>query len=201
MVNAGWFFDPNEETPDGVTCPYCGLSLDTWEAGDDPEAEHLKRSPNCHFFALKEFYHPAPKAKATRGKRASTRSSTASVSKAAKPPRATKHAFGECHVHQPMEDDSLWSCRPQPKEPEAPVPAKPAAKGRRTKKADLEESVLESVVADSFAESTVSTASKAPAKRGRKPKKQVVEESAIEAEQTIQTFAEPAPAPALWLQR
>lgn len=90
LAAAGWYYDPTEDTPDGVTCPYCSLSLDAWDAGDDPLEEHRRRAADCLFFSLSELYHPttkpAPKkgkrastAKATKAKRASTRSSIAST--------------------------------------------------------------------------------------------------------------------------
>ncbi|ORY03836.1 hypothetical protein BCR34DRAFT_617663 [Clohesyomyces aquaticus] len=83
LAEAGWCYDPSPEQEDGVTCPYCSLSLDGWDAGDSPFEEHQRRASDCLFFALKELYHPSaipyfPKAK---GKRASTRSSTATSKK------------------------------------------------------------------------------------------------------------------------
>ncbi|KAF2193830.1 inhibitor of apoptosis repeat-containing protein [Zopfia rhizophila CBS 207.26] len=84
MVDAGWCYDPSPEHHDGVTCPYCSLSLDEWDAGDNPLEEHRRRAQDCLFFSLKELYHPANipfttasinRAKAaarTSGKRAST---------------------------------------------------------------------------------------------------------------------------------
>src|ERR1700761_1000663 len=36
MVEAGWVYDPSPDNEDGVSCPYCGLSLDGWERKDDP---------------------------------------------------------------------------------------------------------------------------------------------------------------------
>lgn len=97
MVTAGWFYDPAPDTPDAVTCAYCTLSLDCWDAGDDPEHEHLKRAPDCLFFALKNLYHPPPPApaqpKKTR-KRASSR---------AKPtvPATTKRAHAPVPASSP----------------------------------------------------------------------------------------------------
>ncbi|KAH7083217.1 hypothetical protein BKA63DRAFT_146593 [Paraphoma chrysanthemicola] len=84
MAAAGWFYDPADDMPDGVTCAYCNLALDAWDAGDDPMEEHRRRQPDCLFFALAEMYHPpepAPKKakRVTKSKRASTRSSTAST--------------------------------------------------------------------------------------------------------------------------
>ncbi|KAF2642517.1 inhibitor of apoptosis repeat-containing protein [Massarina eburnea CBS 473.64] len=79
MIRAGWYYDPMEDAPDGVTCPYCALSLDAWDAGDDPTEEHRRRSSDCLFFTLNELYRPTQKPKkAARAKRSSTRSSTAS---------------------------------------------------------------------------------------------------------------------------
>ncbi|KAJ8115191.1 hypothetical protein OPT61_g3104 [Boeremia exigua] len=80
LVEAGWYYDPTLDTPDGATCAYCSLSLDAWDIGDDPMEEHRRRAPDCLFFALRELYHPPPKAAPKKGKRASTRTSTASTS-------------------------------------------------------------------------------------------------------------------------
>jgi hypothetical protein len=91
LAAAGWFYDPAGDTPDGVSCPYCHLSLDAWDAGDDPLEEHRRRAPDCLFFALNELYHPKPVAKAKRGPKSkrisnssSTISSTASTAAPAK---------------------------------------------------------------------------------------------------------------------
>ena len=79
LVEAGWYYDPTLDTPDGATCAYCSLSLDAWDVGDDPMEEHRRRAPDCLFFALKELYHPEPKPTTKKGKRASARTSTAST--------------------------------------------------------------------------------------------------------------------------
>ncbi|KAF1363068.1 inhibitor of apoptosis repeat-containing protein [Lizonia empirigonia] len=80
LVEAGWYYDPTLDTPDGATCAYCSLSLDAWDVGDDPMEEHRRRAPDCLFFALKELYHPpAPVPATNKGKRASTRTSIAST--------------------------------------------------------------------------------------------------------------------------
>lgn len=34
---------------DNVICPYCRLTLDSWEPNDDPKREHELRSPHCDF--------------------------------------------------------------------------------------------------------------------------------------------------------
>ncbi|EED22299.1 chromosome segregation protein BIR1, putative [Talaromyces stipitatus ATCC 10500] len=60
MVEAGWYFCPNEESPDLASCPYCKLSLDGWEESDDPFEEHHRRSSECSFFV---FALPAAKTK------------------------------------------------------------------------------------------------------------------------------------------
>jgi hypothetical protein len=95
LAAAGWFYDPAGDTPDGVSCPYCHLALDAWDAGDDPHEEHRRRAPDCLFFALKELYHPTkPVAKAKRGpkpKRISNSSSTvSSVDSTAAPKKKTR---------------------------------------------------------------------------------------------------------------
>lgn len=83
LAAAGWFYDPTNDMPDGATCPYCHLSLDAWDKGDDPMEEHRRRASDCLFFALSEMYHPTkpePKKtrRATKAKRASSRTSTVS---------------------------------------------------------------------------------------------------------------------------
>ncbi|KAI5797683.1 hypothetical protein EDC01DRAFT_744009 [Geopyxis carbonaria] len=47
LADAGFFFAPSEDSPDNVTCFLCGKSLDGWESGDDPLAEHLRHSKDC----------------------------------------------------------------------------------------------------------------------------------------------------------
>ncbi|KAF2734287.1 inhibitor of apoptosis repeat-containing protein [Polyplosphaeria fusca] len=97
MVAAGWYYDPSLDAADGATCPYCSLSLDCWDAGDNPSDEHAKRSPDCLFFSLKELYHPAeiphvsPVAKkpAPKAKRASRTSKASRASKASRVSKAS----------------------------------------------------------------------------------------------------------------
>ena len=105
MVEAGWYYDPTLETPDGATCAYCSLSLDEWDIGDDPMEEHRRRTPDCLFFALKELYHPTMKAVAKKGKRSSSRASTASAG--AKTTRGKKQASEQI-------DDSIVSVVEKP---------------------------------------------------------------------------------------
>ncbi|KAF9700066.1 hypothetical protein EKO04_001516 [Ascochyta lentis] len=104
LVEAGWYYDPTLDTPDGATCAYCSLSLDAWDAGDDPMEEHRRRAPDCLFFALKDLYHPAPRPATKKGKRASTRTSTAST---ASKTRGKKRASEQI-------DDSLASVSEKP---------------------------------------------------------------------------------------
>jgi hypothetical protein len=109
LAEAGWYYDPSPEQQDGVTCPYCSLSLDGWDAGDDPLEEHRRRAPDCLFFALKELYHPAaiPYVEKAKGKRASTRSSTATLKKSTtkaatkKPAKATRGKKAASHMPEP----------------------------------------------------------------------------------------------------
>ncbi|KAL4914922.1 hypothetical protein BDW62DRAFT_189569 [Aspergillus aurantiobrunneus] len=65
MVEAGWYFCPNEESADLASCPYCKLSLDGWEPKDNPFDEHYRRSSDCSFFV---FAKPA-KGKGSRSRK------------------------------------------------------------------------------------------------------------------------------------
>jgi len=111
LAAAGWSYDPAEDMPDGVTCPYCHLALDAWEAGDDPLEEHRKRQSDCLFFSLTELYHPTSKPESkgkakrvTKAKRASSRSSTASNATT-----ATKKTRGKYGASEPIEDETDMS--------------------------------------------------------------------------------------------
>ncbi|KAK6537716.1 hypothetical protein TWF694_011884 [Orbilia ellipsospora] len=56
MVAAGFVFRPQKDGDDTVYCPYCKLSIDEWEQGDDPrEAHKTLGSGNCLF--LQYFPH------------------------------------------------------------------------------------------------------------------------------------------------
>jgi hypothetical protein len=116
LAAAGWYYDPADDTPDGVTCPYCHLSLDAWDSGDDPLEEHRRRASDCLFFALTELYHPTqpePKPKkakrATKTKRASARSSVASNAStaAAKKSIRTKKRTSEVLEDEPQFSESV----------------------------------------------------------------------------------------------
>ena len=52
MAASGWCYTPQTYDPDGTTCYYCSLRVDSWEPDDDPVQEHKWRRPNCAFFAL-----------------------------------------------------------------------------------------------------------------------------------------------------
>lgn len=175
MINAGWYYDPSFDMPDGVSCPYCSLALDAWDAGDDPMEEHRKRSADCLFFTLKEFYHPTQKPKPTRGKRSSSRSSTSSQ-KGAKSTR-TKKAAAKKDLSKPLPptpDEALTEAFAESFAESVSVasgPAKAPSKGRKTRKATLDEAPTE-VFAESFADSVASGPTKAAAK-GRKTTKKV----------------------------
>ncbi|KAM5451591.1 hypothetical protein McanCB56680_002928 [Microsporum canis] len=88
MVEAGWYFCPNEESDDLVSCPYCKLSLDGWEPKDNPFDEHYRRSSDCSFFEFAKL--PKKSSKSSRGKavrgskasRLSTQSNATTVSEA-----------------------------------------------------------------------------------------------------------------------
>jgi hypothetical protein len=114
LAAAGWFYDPAHDTPDGVTCAYCHLSLDAWDAGDDPFEEHRRRAPDCLFFALNELYHPtkpAPKKakRTTKAKRASTRSSIVSNATTTTTTTTKKSTRGKKRTSEAIEDDTHLS--------------------------------------------------------------------------------------------
>jgi hypothetical protein len=118
MAAAGWYYDPMEDAPDGVTCPYCSLSLDAWDAGDDPTEEHRRRSQDCLFFALTELYNkpPAPK----KGKRASTSSTKATTKAKRASSRAStastkKSTRGKKRASDDIESDFSEIVQPVPK--------------------------------------------------------------------------------------
>ena len=46
---AGFYYDPAPDTLDQVTCPSCQLSLQDWDAQDDPLNEHVSRRPRCFY--------------------------------------------------------------------------------------------------------------------------------------------------------
>lgn len=180
LAVGGWYYDPSGEEPDGTTCAYCSLSLDAWDIGDDPTEEHRKRSDDCLFFSLKDYYHPAEKPKAVRGKRVSSRSSTASK-KASKTSHAKKTATKE-DLNKPLPlppDESVLSFAESIAVGEsfatstASVPGKAPAKGRKGKKAAVADEGPSEVVAESYAigESFAESVASQTAKKGRKPKK------------------------------
>jgi len=47
LAEAGFFFEPSPETDDNVTCFLCKKSLDGWEPGDNPVAEHYRHAQEC----------------------------------------------------------------------------------------------------------------------------------------------------------
>ncbi|KAJ5490931.1 hypothetical protein N7539_002498 [Penicillium diatomitis] len=86
MVEAGWYFCPNDDSDDLASCAYCKLSLDGWEPEDDPFDEHHRRSPDCSFFVFTQL--PGKKGKGSKAKKgrpskASSRLSVQSVASVA----------------------------------------------------------------------------------------------------------------------
>lgn len=65
MASAGWHYAPAKESNDFARCAYCELSLDGWEADDNPLEEHQRRSPLCVFFNWKPVKRPAKKSRAS----------------------------------------------------------------------------------------------------------------------------------------
>lgn len=65
MASAGWHYAPAKESNDFARCAYCELSLDGWEANDNPLEEHQRRSPLCVFFNWKPVKRPVKKSRAS----------------------------------------------------------------------------------------------------------------------------------------
>ena len=42
LAQAGFYFAPSADEPDGVTCFLCNKGMGGWEAGDDPLSEHCR---------------------------------------------------------------------------------------------------------------------------------------------------------------
>lgn len=49
MANAGFYYVGLE---DCVRCVFCSTEFSEWKLGDDPLAEHKRRSPYCPFFSI-----------------------------------------------------------------------------------------------------------------------------------------------------
>ncbi|OSS54513.1 hypothetical protein B5807_00058 [Epicoccum nigrum] len=209
LVAAGWYYDPTLEYPDGATCAYCSLSLDEWDIGDDPLEEHRRRTPDCLFFALKELYHPTTKTVAKKGKRSSSRASTASAG--AKTTRGKKRASEQI-------DDSIMSVVEKPTrgkkgssdEIDATVEdIKPkATRGKKRASTQIEESIVSVVEksekptrgrkrASTQIETTVESVVEKPT-RGRKKAVEQVDDTKNEIEHEPTPEPEPVlvPAPA-----
>jgi hypothetical protein len=166
LAAAGWFYDPAHDTPDGVTCAYCHLSLDAWDAGDDPLEEHRRRAPDCLFFALNELYHPtkpAPKKakRTTKAKRASTRSSIASNATTATNTTTTKKSTrGKKRASEAIEDDSAM--RGKKRASDATESDKPTRGKKRTSEAIQDETHLSESMQDSSKRMRYSSMSSLP---------------------------------------
>lgn len=59
LAEAGFFHFPKVDNDDTCICFQCGLALDGWEEGDDPDVEHGRRRPNCPHVAMKQYIKPA----------------------------------------------------------------------------------------------------------------------------------------------
>ena len=209
MVEAGWYYDPTLDYPDGATCAYCSLSLDAWDIGDDPMEEHRRRTPDCLFFPLKELYHPTTKTVAKKGKRSSSRTSTASAG--AKTTRGKKRASEQI-------DDSIVSVVEKPtrgkkgssEEIDTTLEdIKPkATRGKKRASTQIEESIVSVVEkpekptrgrkrASTQIETTVESVVEKPT-RGRKKAVEQIDDTKDEVEHEPTPEPEPvlAPAPA-----
>ncbi|KAF7846286.1 hypothetical protein BT93_L4666 [Corymbia citriodora subsp. variegata] len=145
MVEAGWYFAPNAECEDYVSCVYCKLSLDGWEPKDNPFEEHHKRSPSCPFFVFAGTTAPSKRPKAKKGRvsrtsKASSRVSTQSnVSVLSQIDSVTVSTLDEEATRTSLES-TISTTKPKRK-----APARKATKTKRSKtsKADILESDLE----------------------------------------------------------
>ncbi|KAI0746858.1 hypothetical protein C8Q80DRAFT_802071 [Daedaleopsis nitida] len=52
LAEAGFYFDPDHESPDNVTCFMCNKSLGGWEPDDDPFAIHYEKCRNTCAWAV-----------------------------------------------------------------------------------------------------------------------------------------------------
>jgi hypothetical protein len=135
LAAAGWYYDPTEGTPDGVSCAYCHLALDAWDEGDDPFEEHRRRAPDCLFFTLNDLYHPKvpePKKAKRANKRTSTRSSVASTSSTTKKATRTKKCASEAVDDTHLSESSQYT--------------KKTTRGRKQTNEDMDNTQLSTVV-------------------------------------------------------
>jgi len=49
MFEAGLMYTGNSNR---MKCIYCSIELDAWSPGDNPNIEHMEKSPNCPFFSF-----------------------------------------------------------------------------------------------------------------------------------------------------
>ncbi|KAG0268601.1 hypothetical protein DFQ27_006239 [Actinomortierella ambigua] len=108
-----------DDSDDNAQCPYCGTTLDGWEAFDIPVNEHQRRAPGCPFFAKRS---TAPtKASAAKAHRKKTMQSTEMpeivVSKTLLSPKSQK-----VHLHAPASKGQSWLSRSSD-DPPPPPPA------------------------------------------------------------------------------
>ncbi|CEO59314.1 hypothetical protein PMG11_03994 [Penicillium brasilianum] len=132
MVNAGWYFCPNEESDDLASCAYCKLSLDGWEPKDDPFDEHHRRSPDCSFFVFAHL--PGKKGrgrpKKNRTSKASSRLSTQSVATVA----SEAPELSEMEIDDTMDESMISQATVKPKG----AKRGPKGKGKKSKKEDAD---------------------------------------------------------------
>ncbi|PCH04013.1 Hypothetical protein PENO1_024650 [Penicillium occitanis (nom. inval.)] len=145
MVEAGWYFCPNEESPDLASCPYCKLSLDGWEEADDPFEEHHRRSSECSFFV---FALPAkPTKKNTRAKKPraskSSRLSTQSVMTAASEAPTIDDEMMDVSIMSQSTVRSQSTKKAKPTKKTTKSRAKKTKKDERTEVGDMEPEQVE----------------------------------------------------------
>ncbi|KAJ3043043.1 hypothetical protein HDV00_005951 [Rhizophlyctis rosea] len=157
MASAGFIYWPSEDSNDNVSCPYCEIELDGWEATDDPRSEHIRRTPKCPVF----IGYSKKKGKANITSSTTSKSRRNAPPKEEVEPEITQKGNSQTNDdgenvldalkneekrHKPHEDDIIESA---PKRAKVAL-NKPAAKkttqktGQRTQKKPTKRKVVES---------------------------------------------------------
>lgn len=91
LAQAGFHYEPTEESDDMASCAYCARTLGGWEKGDDAVHEHMRKKPECPVFNCEVLPSEPVAAKPFKGKTATT-SRTVSTSRRAKAAKEAESA-------------------------------------------------------------------------------------------------------------